>query len=247
MAHHAKYNSASLGHMLGHYNRDKGSYSRDNIDPERAHLNYTLITEHRGEETDREFIDARVNNLVHRETVATIKMVDVCLTVPADYKGNIERFFESSFNFMADRYGRENVIGGYVHMDEKDARPHMHFAFVPAYHDREQDVDRLNAKKVVCRTDLRSFHKDLEKHLERDKIHARVINGATRDLREQLQHEKAKGEFYEREFKLDKEQQERLNKYLEQQKEVNHIYNREMLKEEQEHQHERDHKNNRDK
>lgn len=239
MAHHAKYNTQALGHMLGHYNRDKGCYSRDNIDPERSDLNYVLITNDRAKDglTDREFIDKRCDEADHRETKATVKMVDVCLTVPKDYKGDIDRFFESAFSFMAQRYGEKNIIGGYVHMDEKDARPHMHFSFVPVL---ERDgKERLCAKEVVDRQDLRTFHKDLEKSLERDHIHARVLNGATRELREQLQQERATREFYEREFKLDREQQERLNKYLEQQKEINHLYNREMLQD-REHKHDKD-------
>ena len=79
MAHHEKYNTQALGHMLGHYNRDKGSYSRDNIDAERAHLNYTMITQERENDhlTDREFIDKRCNESEYRETKASVKMVDV--------------------------------------------------------------------------------------------------------------------------------------------------------------------------
>lgn len=238
MAHHAKYNAQALGHMLEHYDNDRARQKRANVDPELTHLNYTMITPNRENDhlTDKEFIEKRCSECEFRKTKATVKMVDIVITVPADYKGDIDKFFESSFRFMAQRYGQENVIGAYVHMDEKDARPHMHFAFVPAFHDREKDVDRLNAKTVVNRTDLKSFHNDLEKHLEREHIHAKVRNGATKNLREQLEQERAKSEFYEREMQLTREQQARLNKYLEQQKEINREYNREMLKE-QEHDH----------
>lgn len=238
MAHHAKYNAQALGHMLEHYDNDRARQKRANVDPELTHLNYTMVTQNRENDhlTDKEFIEKRCNECEYRKTKQTVKMVDVVITVPKDYKGDIDKFFECCFCMMAKRYGEKNVVGGFVHMDEKDARPHMHFSFVPVYYDHEKNIDRLNAKNVVNRQDLRTFHKDLQKELDREKIPARVENGATKDLREQLEQERAKSEFYEREMQLTREQQARLNKYLEQQKEINRQYNREMLKE-QEHDH----------
>lgn len=40
-----------------------------------------------------------------------------------------KRFFELVYLFLTERYGEENVISAYVHMDE--TTPHMHFLFVP--------------------------------------------------------------------------------------------------------------------
>lgn len=83
---------------------------------------------------------------------------------------------------MERRYGRDNVISAYVHMDEPSAKPHMHFAFVPVLHDLEKGIDRLCAKKVVSRQDLKSFHNDLEAYMSRSLGHeVEILNEATKD------------------------------------------------------------------
>lgn len=57
-------------------------------------------------------------------------------------------FFQRAYDFLADRYGHENVISAVVHMDEQGA-PHMHFNFVPVTED-----GRLCAKDVFSRAKL---------------------------------------------------------------------------------------------
>lgn len=42
MAHLEKYKATSVGHMLAHYRRDPSSLGRENIDPERVGMDYTL-------------------------------------------------------------------------------------------------------------------------------------------------------------------------------------------------------------
>lgn len=56
-------------------------------------------------------------------------------------------FFRAAYDFLADRYGRENIISATVHMDERT--PHMHFNFVPVTAD-----GRLSAKSVLTRQSL---------------------------------------------------------------------------------------------
>lgn len=217
MAHHAKYNNSAIGHMLAHYNRERGYEDRANINTERTRENYTL-TFRDDNLKDKDFIDRRCSECEYRSTKATIKMVDVVITLPKDFRGNEERFFENCFQFVGQRYGYENIVAGYVHRDE--TTHHIHIPFVPVQHNREKDVDRLIAKEVVNRQDLRTFHKDLERFLEREKTPAHILNGATKDLREQLREKEHELEFYQREFPLDREQQTRLNHYLEQQRDI---------------------------
>lgn len=56
-------------------------------------------------------------------------------------------FFERAYEYLADRYGRENIVSAVVHMDE--GNPHMHFNFVPVTED-----GRLCAKEVFSRDRL---------------------------------------------------------------------------------------------
>lgn len=54
---------------------------------------------------------------------------------PQDQK----RYFETAYEFLADRYGEKNLIYATIHNDEKT--PHMHVGFVPVTED-----GRLSAK-----------------------------------------------------------------------------------------------------
>ena len=67
----------------------------------------------------------------------------------------------------------------------------MHFAFVPVSHgfkplrsEPEISVEykKISAKEVVNRNDLRTFHKDLQKHLEKVLGHeVSILNEATKN------------------------------------------------------------------
>ena len=46
-----------------------------------------------------------------------------------------KQFFELSYKFLSERYGEQNVISAYVHMDE--TTPHMHFLFIPIVDDKK--------------------------------------------------------------------------------------------------------------
>lgn len=59
----------------------------------------------------------------------------------------IKEFFEDSYKFLMERYGKENTISATVHMDERT--PHMHFNFVPVTTD-----GRLSAKSILTRQSL---------------------------------------------------------------------------------------------
>lgn len=211
MANVQKYTRAACGHLAAHYERkkdDKGEYIKfgnQDIDPQKTHLNYNLAPQRGGGQID--FIRQRTTE------ARTLKRDDVnvmcswVVTLPkytyqnpqlhvhAD-KEKIERlFFERTYSFLCDRYGEKNVVSAYVHMDEKT--PHMHFAFVPVTEDKKRGGEKVSAKEVITKTDLKTFHMDLERHLDsfRD-WHFEVVNEATKDgnkevaeLKKQTAHE----------------------------------------------------------
>lgn len=163
MAHVAKYAAAACGGMCAHYDRTpelERGYRRDNIDPERTRENYNLAPEREGGQVA--FINERIESLDLKRTPRkdAIRMCDCVLTMPKTLDpARVREFFENGYSFLSDRYGAENVVSAYVHMDE--AQPHMHFAWVPVTKD-----GRLSAKDVVTRADLRTLHGDMQKSLE---------------------------------------------------------------------------------
>ena len=196
MANAQKYTRSACGHMTAHYERAKdeqGEYIRfgnTNIDTTKTHLNYNLAP--RRDSSQIDFIRQRTTEArtLNRDDVNV--MVSWVVTLPryrnqrtdiavTPDKERVERlFFERAYQFLADRYGEQNVVSAYVHMDE--VTPHMHFAFVPVTEDKKRGGEKVSAKQVVDRADLQTFHADLERYLDsfRD-WHFEVVNEATKD------------------------------------------------------------------
>lgn len=211
MANAQKYTRAASGHLAAHFERRKdeqGEYVKfgnQDIDPSRTHLNYNLAPEREGGQMA--FIRQRTTEARTLKRDDVNVMVSWVVTLPeyryhnpdlhvsAD-KEKVERaFFERTYRFLCDRYGEQNVISAYVHMDEKT--PHMHFAFVPVTEDKKRGGEKVSAKDVITRADLKTFHMDLERHLDSfHDWHFEVINEATKDgnktvaeLKKQTAHE----------------------------------------------------------
>lgn len=165
MAHVEKFKAAAIAPMLHHYTRDnERTLSRSNIDRERTRENYRI-----GPERGREYIDARVREIERDQGRAVrsdaVRMCDWVVTAPPDLKPeDYGRFFRSCHEFFQDRYGERNMLGSYVHMDE--TTPHVHVAFMPV---KERDGhERLTAKEVLSRDDMRKVHPELSRRVERD-------------------------------------------------------------------------------
>jgi hypothetical protein len=183
MAHKEKYTKGAARGLTKHYERHQGrdvEYKNQSIDPSRTHLNYNL-----GPERDigqMAYIAQRVGEVSHINRKDVNVMVDWIVTMPKTLgEDQSAEFFRESYAFLRERYGGEaNVVSAWVHMDE--VTPHMHFAFVPVVADRKNGGWKLCAKEAVDRRDLRTFHEDLQRHLERELGRTvDVLNGATRD------------------------------------------------------------------
>jgi len=177
MAHKQKYTRAGIGHMFHHYERSKDI---PDLDTSRSHLNYNLAADEQPLK-QLDFLHKRLSQVkVHNRKDVNV-MVDWVVTAPKDLAQRDEkRFFEATYAFLNNRYGKENVISAYVHMDE--VTPHMHYAFIPIVPDQKKGGYKLSAKETITRADLRSFHGELYKSLQTALGYpVGVLNGLTRD------------------------------------------------------------------
>lgn len=183
MAHIQKFQQHALGHMCKHFERAVDAngepirYGNQNIDLSRSNLNYNLAPE-RGNQYG--FIMDRCKEVYCLKRKDVNLMCSCVVTAPKDLPTEEhERFFQASYNFLADRYGgrnAENIISAYVHMDE--GSPHLHFAFVPVCYDKSKERWTVSAKNVVTRQDLKTLHPDLERHVTRELGHdVHVLTG----------------------------------------------------------------------
>jgi len=128
-----------------------------------------------------DFLHARLGEIkVHNRKDVNV-MVAWIVTAPKDLPvDEQEQFFKKTYDFLNERYGKDNVISAYVHMDE--TTPHIHYSFVPVVEDSKRGGYKLSAKEAITRSDLRSFHGDLQNYLEKELGHAvGVLDGATKE------------------------------------------------------------------
>lgn len=188
MAHIAKYKATSVGHMLAHYRRDESSMGRENIDPTRV-KNDMVVAHYKNKDgklvvgrvvpregtPNWETVQQRIERVNEAQKAAgkratrkdAVVMADVVVTLPDNVrKGDEDRFFRLTYWYLSNKFGIDNMMGGYVHKDEvlKDgtpARDHMHVPFTPILE------GRFNYKKMCPRSFYQSMHKELGNYLER--------------------------------------------------------------------------------
>ena len=181
MAHVQKFSKSAVAGLSSHIERKTLNHSNEDIDTDKSDLNYDLCEK---EGTMNERLADRLED-VHCLNRADVKvMADWVLTLPQNLKELPEesqkQFFEQSYEFLSDRYGKENVLSAMVHNDE--TTPHMHFSFVPVTFDEKKQHHKVSAKEVLTRQDLKTFHQALDKRLI-EKIpeiyQGGVLNGET--------------------------------------------------------------------
>lgn len=161
MANVAKYDRSACGHLCKHYERARGEdgefikFGNQNIDTTRSHLNYNLAPDR--PEGQYTFIKQRTGE-VRCMSRADVKVM--CTWVVTAPKGldeqDHERFFKTAYGALAEKYGEKNVVSAWVHQDE--TQPHLHFAFVPVTRDKKKGDEKVSAKEVLTRAELRDFH-----------------------------------------------------------------------------------------
>lgn len=189
MANLKKFTKAACGHMFKHYERAKEfnpdtgqleyvKFANQQIDTRRSHLNYNLAVHQTLRQGD--FIRKRCSEVKLQNRKDVNVMCSWVLTAPKDLPEKEQSdFFKASYEFMANRYGRENVISAYVHLDETS--PHIHFAFIPITADKKKGGYKVSAKEVITKHELQVFHQELYKHIEKALGHSvGILNGETK-------------------------------------------------------------------
>lgn len=190
MANVRKFTRGAIGHMCAHFER-KQQYNKETkqmeyvkfgnqeIDTARSHLNYNLAPERKSQS---EFIKQRCSEVYCHGRKDVNVLCSWVVTAPKDLDpAEHDKFFKSSYQFLEDRYGKDNVVSAYVHKDES-GQPHMHFAWVPVAFDVKRQRQTVSAKMVIARKELQEFHPALQKHLEAELGHpVSVLTGDLSD------------------------------------------------------------------
>lgn len=226
MAHVEKYTDEEVSPILRHNSRKIKNNSNKDIDPKLSHLNYSLAP-HRRMDPFIYYKRRKAQLYCYgRKDVKTLAGFVITLPKEITDPDKQNEFFKAVYDFLEDRYGKENVIQAQVHYDEgkrekiknpKTGRyeinsdgsiktklifgqPHLHFNWIPvvkidpektnrtgsvsgkkfSYHEEMSHYkEKICAKEVLTKTELRKFHTELDKYLKEKGIEGNVINGST--------------------------------------------------------------------
>ena len=205
MANFTKLTKAQKAVVMRHIQRENREYSNKQIDPERTHLNYSIIDR----ENALQYTNERIEQSKHLTRDNIVQLVAFTVTIPKDYNGDDRTFFVNTTNFIIKDFGRDNIAYAEVHLDETN--PHLHIGIIPITQD-----NRLCAKDLIDKPYLTHFHDRLQDYI-REKDPQHTIN-IQRD-KEEREHKTKNLEM--REYKIqqkEKELNERENKINERNK-----------------------------
>src|SRR5699024_2477445 len=150
---------------IGNHNQRKTkNHSNHDIDTSLSKLNYDLVDCTQNYKTDIEnFINENKSTAraVRKDAVLVNEWI---ISSDQDFfkdlsKDEREKFFISSKNYFAEKFGDENIRYATVHLDE--STPHMHMGIVPFDKD-----NKLSAKRVFNRQALRDVQEELPSYLQ---------------------------------------------------------------------------------
>lgn len=166
--------------MMAHYRREGDVPElRANIDASRTRNNYSIRMYARGGRNEAGIVPGR--GMATAETVAArvaaveeksgrkvrkdaVVLADLVVTLPRDVRdGDDKRFFKECVEYMAGLVGMDNIVGAYVHMDEKT--PHVHIAWTPVA-TKPNGKPSFSYKSMMTRGKYRALHKELAKRVE---------------------------------------------------------------------------------
>ena len=191
MARVDSYPKQALKKIIHEHDRTAKNY-KNNVDLKRSHLNYSLGINGRSANECYDSVMKRCKEIMQSKPMQTQTNVvsEWIITFPAELcheeqydTGKIsksgkqifrtynkpndielcKRFFEEVYEFTAKRYGMDNMLGGYVHMDE--TTPQIHIDFVPEAISRKTGNRTVSSASLLSRSELRNYHKDLAKHM----------------------------------------------------------------------------------
>lgn len=180
MANMQKFTNLQVASVIRHVERQNESYSNEDIVRVKSGENY-LLSPNR-EISSYDYYLKRKSEVWSLNRKDVVTCASWLITAPQTLNPKLyDDFFRNCYNFIAERYGGErNIVAAAVHMDE--TQPHMHCMFMPVKDDTKHEgfTEKLCAKEVVNRQDLRNFHPDLNKYLIENGTPADVYTGITK-------------------------------------------------------------------
>lgn len=174
---HMEKTSGTDAAMSAHIER---TIKPKNADESRTHLNRELTTFPDGVESRTQAIQHRLDTagLTRKIGNNQVRAIRVLLTGTHEdmeritNEGRLDEWCNDNLKYLADTFGRENIVSAVLHMDEQT--PHIHATLVPIvkgerkrkkkeeqvkkrYRKKPTDTARLCADEIMTRAKLKSY------------------------------------------------------------------------------------------
>ena len=174
---HMEKTSGTDAAMSAHIER---TIKPKNADENRTHLNRELVTFPDGVENRTQAIQHRLDTagLTRKIGNNQVRAIRVLLTGTHEdmeritNEGRLDGWCSDKLKYLADTFGRENIVSAVLHMDEQT--PHIHATLVPIvkgerkrkkkeeqvkkrYRKKPSDTARLCADDIMTRAKLKSY------------------------------------------------------------------------------------------
>lgn len=161
-----KMNRQAITGIQIHNQREKESHTNPDIREEDKHLNYDFIHGDKQMDYKQQIQHVIAKNVKPGKKIRkdAVLVAEFLVTSDKPFFDKLspdeqKRYFETTKDFLAKRYGEQNLVYATVHNDEKT--PHMHVGIVPVTED-----GRLSAKEVVGnRMQLVKLQDDFNAHV----------------------------------------------------------------------------------
>lgn len=168
--------------------------SNAEIDDTQTKDNYSLLSRGKSAEEINAYRKEIEQEIYHYNRKNLVHSVEIVITLPEDCIPDHEKdFFHESLKYVVSTLpmGKKCVFLAIVHKDEgevqKDGviitrkRPHLHIMYIPAVKDsKHEDFEfKLCADQLTKKSQIKSFHPNLQKWLDKAGIKATVYSGVT--------------------------------------------------------------------
>ena len=143
-----KRQATNIKGMENHNERKTENHSNEEIEADKSHLNYDLVScSNYKEAIDKELSERYTKKTAIRKDA--VVATEFLFTSDKEFfdklsPGEEKKYFDECLDFLKDEFGEKNIISAKVHKDEKT--PHLHAVVVPLH-----DDGSLSMKKYVDR------------------------------------------------------------------------------------------------
>ena len=183
-----KRHAENLKGMENHNERKTENHSNQEIETDKSHLNYDLIScSNYKDAIDKELKERYTKtSAIRKDAVVATEFLFTSDTEFFDKlsPGEEKKYFEECLDFLKEKFGEKNILSAKVHKDEKT--PHLHAVIIPLHNDGSLSMKKyVDSKKDLMKLQDSFFEKISKEFPQLERGQSKTITESKhKDLKE---------------------------------------------------------------